>query len=311
MKIGDSFSDETFLSIGVPQGSVLGGVLFLIYMNDLPSVSNKLTTTLYADDTCFTVSGNSYEQTVDILNVELCKISKWLNLNRLSLNISKTVAVNFSKRKIANDNVPKIKLNGVTIELSSEVKYYGIVQDSNLTFRKHIDLTLSKISKSTGIIYRVSHNAPKCVLKSMYYAIVYPYLLYCNLIWGAACESNLNKLLIAQKRIVRIIGGKKNHEHSNPLFYELGILKINDVHKLVCCEYAFKNSNLLTLRENYHNTRLCETFRVRFQRLNVSQRSLQYIVPRMYNDLPESLRGIGTISSFKRELKKTLLNGYM
>ena len=199
VKIQDSISSQREVTIGIPQGSVLGGLLFLIYVNDLPSVSEKLFCVLFADDTCLAYSHTNYNDLINELNVELEKVCNWLEINRLSLNLLKTVAIDFSNKRHSDH---RIILNNTPLEYVSFVKYLGIYIDKKLSFSKHIEEVCGKISKSIGIMYRVSSFCPKNILMKLYYALIYPYLIYCNIIWGGAYPSHINKILLLQKRTI-------------------------------------------------------------------------------------------------------------
>ena len=311
VRIDDCKSEYRNIDIGVPQGSVLGGLLFLIYINDLPSVSDKLISVLFADDTCVSLSDIDYTNLINDFNTELIKLHSWLNSNRLSLNLAKTVAINFSTRtEPYNVNVPLI-LNGINVKFSNSVKYLGITLDNKLTFGDHVIDINKKIAKNCGILYRLSHNAPKRILVCLYYALIYPYLTYCNPIWGGASDVHLNKLLLIQKKTVRAITKSSYREHSDPLFYDLGILKVHDIYKLNCCCIANKQKEQFPHARSIYNTRSKGNLHVSFQRLTVTQRSLKFNVPTHFNALPLNLKSITLLRPFKRALKTYLLSHYL
>ena len=218
VRIGKSESEYEICRFGVPQGSVLGSLLFLIYINDLPEVSSKLFSVLYADDTCLSLSNHDYNQLIADFNIELEKVNIWLVKNRLSLNVAKTITINFSKRKNNINSSNTLKLNGLHLNYHNEVKYLGMIIDRNLSFKPFIDKISSKISKTLGVLYRISINTPKFILIKLYYALIYPYLIYCNIIWGGANTCLPSKILILQKRAVRILNSSSYLEHSDPLF---------------------------------------------------------------------------------------------
>ena len=247
---------------------------------------------------------------IETINHELKSLSDWLNANRLSLNLEKTVAINFSTREHLNTGTT-VKLNNVEIKFSETVKYLGVILDNSLTFGKHVRMICDKISKNIGLLGKVAHNAPKSVLKMLYYSIVYPYIIYCNSIWGAASSNILSRILILQKRAVRIISGSGFLDHSSPLFFELEIVKIEDVYKITCCTLAFKNKHLHRTVNTPYNTRHSNDLYVPYQRLTLTQRSSEYNVPRYFNDLPNDLKELNTLGAFKRGVKLFFISKYV
>lgn len=178
---------------GVPQGSILGPLLFLIFINDIPS-SVKCIPRLFADDTCLAISSpNLTTLTLDI-NIDLENISKWFKVNKLTVNPSKSAALIIPPK--LNKFVPNINitLDNSPIPQSHRVKYLGTTIDSKLKFDSHIEDVERKISKAVGIITKLTLFMPKNVLLKIYYSSIHPHLLYGVLIWGATFPSYLKKL---------------------------------------------------------------------------------------------------------------------
>jgi exonuclease III len=309
VRIGDYKSQYTAIRTGIPQGSVLGGILFLLYINDLTKVSDTLSSILFADDTTLSLSNRSYATLINDLNVELDKIKIWLIRNRLSLNIEKTFAVNFTKRPIdINDDI-QVVLGGSVVNFSPVVKYLGVNIDRNMSFVDHVNYICSKISKTVGIMYRLAPCVPERILIDIYYSLVYPYLIYCNLVWGSAAGNHINKLLL-QKKMVRIITGSGYLDHCDPLFKRTKILKIGDINTFLCSIFAYKNSVNFETSNHAYNTRFKDNAVPKFQRLSICQRSLSFVAPRLYNDLPMKVKQCKSLVSFKQSMKDYLLNCY-
>ena len=249
----------------------------------------------------------NYSQFINELNIELEKVCKWLEINRLSLNLLKTVAIDFSNKR-HNDN--RIILNNTPLEYVSFVKYLCVNIDRKWSFSNHIEVVCSKISKSIGIMYRLSSFCPKNTLTKHYCALIFPYLIYCNIIWGGAYPSHINKILLLQKRAIRIIHEAKFLDHTHQLFIQSNILKINEVHRYFCCLLAFKNKDKFPRSLNIVSTRNSNELQVTFQRLSVTQRSVTYAVPKYFNELPPDVKNVDSIPIFKRALKKYLLDKY-
>lgn len=223
-----------------------------------------------------------------------------------SVIIAKTVTINFSKRANFSPSI-SLKMNDVNLIYSNDVKYLGVLIDKNLNFKPHVEKICAKVSRTLGVLYRISINTPELILVKLYYALVYPYLTYCNIIWGGASACHLNKIMLLQKRAVRIITGSNYLEHSTQLFLKLRILKIVDIYKYLCCMFAHKNLDKYVSVSNIYSTRNSNNLIVEYQRLNITQRSFKYIIPKFYNDIPTTIKSLTGIGPFKRSLQNFIL----
>ena len=227
-------SSTKTLTCGVPQGSVLGPLLFLIYINDLPNISDKLQFFLFADDTNIYYEVHDLRNMEKVMNKELKKLSLWLNLNRLALNISKTNFVIFrTKQKIIDHNVTLI-LNRKAIEQKKYVKYLGLLVDEHLTWEEHINGISKKVSRSIGIITLLRNSMSTDLLVNLYYSLIYSHLIYGIHVWGSACQTVLEKVQVLQNKAVRVISKVQHFQiygqppgplpSSDPLYKNLEIL---------------------------------------------------------------------------------------
>ena len=181
------------MKCGVPQGSVLGPLLFLIYINDISKCSDILAMILFADDTNLFFSHKNMDTLQETMNNELEKITTWLCTNKLSLNIKKTHFIIFkSKRKKLKKKV-SIKRNAQPIEQLKYTKFLGLLFDEELSWKYHIDEVTNKISKMSGVLAKARHYLSLKTLQTLYNTMVYPYLSYCNIIWTSTYSTLFRK----------------------------------------------------------------------------------------------------------------------
>ena len=190
-------SNIKYISCGVPQGSILGPLLFLLYIHDIVNVSTDLFYTIYADDTNVFLTGNNLLSLYQTMNNELGKIVTWLNSNRLSLNILKSHYMIFTNKTVVVD--ASIQINSIVLERVESTKFLGVYLDTKLDWKKHISYVKSKIARGVGIIRKARKYLNKESLLTLYYSFIYPYFIYGIEVWGNAYHSTLASVMKLQK----------------------------------------------------------------------------------------------------------------
>jgi exonuclease III len=318
VSINNSKSKMLPISCGVPQGSILGPLLFLIYVNDMVNCSALLKFILFADDTNIFYSTKNHGFTENIINDELNKLSIWFRVNKLSLNIKKTNFIVFGKLP---QNSLELKIENERIERVKTAKFLGVVIDEKLKWREHITVVANKVSKSLGVLNRIKHIVPLSILPMIYSTLILPYYQYCNIIWASTCPSYLQKLFLLQKRAMRIISAASYRAHTSELFRKHKQLKVFDLNKMQTAIFMFKyRNNLLSQRfsdyfktnaeVHHYATRSKSLFHVIRHNSKTRSFCIKIQGPLLWNSLEEALHQCRTIFSFKRQYKAHLLSKY-
>ena len=323
VKMGNILSSPRDVTFGVPQGSILGPILFNIYVNDLIEFLPTCFLIQYADDTQILIEGHIKDLLILIQRAEdILKMAKLYFLsNGLLVNEKKTQAIFIGSRQYINQINADISINfnGNTIVPMKTVKNLGVYFDQYMTFESHIDELYKKVMGTLVYLNRVKDffepNTRKTVVQSLALSLIN----YCLVVWGSTSKSNLNKVQKLQNFAARVaVGNVRKYEHVSPHIFDLGWLKIKDKFNYDVCNFVFKVIrnylpgglyDFVNVNTNTGvNTRQASNLVVRRAQTEIGSREMSIIGPCLWNSLPLAIREANSLPSFKLKQKKFRMN---
>ncbi|MCG8113294.1 MAG: reverse transcriptase family protein, partial [Candidatus Thiodiazotropha taylori] len=305
---------------GVPQGSILGPTLFLLFINDLPLFLEHCFCDLFADDATFHTHSKDIDSIETYLQTDFNNGQRWGIGNKMQINYKKTSCMTAGTRnKLANNRPLNINAGDTRIETVSKQKLLGVYIDENLSWSAHIDHLCISISSKISLLRQLSHYVPRGVLKQFYQGYILPLIDYGSITWGSTCGTNVERLLKLQKRAARIILNAGFDTPSVSMFKELGWLSVGGRLKYNKAVLTYKALNdlapdyiasLLKPMSQAHSLNLRSTengsLHVPRSRTKLYNGSFSCSAPRLWNSLPHETRNSKSLYSFKKSLKSTL-----
>ena len=299
------------------KSSILGPLLFLLYVNDIVNVSSKVELILFADDTNVFIKGNNIDECIRILNIELSKIHQWLSINKLSLNVQKTSYIVFNSHRSCSVPMENIYIDDVIVNRVYTSMFLGVKLNSKLTWNDHILMIKHKISKNIGIIRKVRHLFHQSTLRSLYFSFINPYITYCIDVWGKSPKVFLNSIHLLQKQCCRLITHSARRAESEPLFKRLNILNVYQVYtySVALIMFKFHHGLLPDPIKKLFNYKTARNIGTRQRNLLViplvkfsySQNSLQFTGVKIWNKILLTMDVLTSINVFKRNIKNLII----
>lgn len=319
VEVNGEKSDVLSISHGVPQGSILGPFLFLIYINNLIKLPLHGSLQCYADDTAIVYGENDYTTLKRKMTEDLTLIDTFLSSINLKLNPSKSKYIIF---KSINTNplnyFNSISFNNKIINSTQIYDYLGLVIDEKLTFSEHINKIMKRIAPYLGVLPRIRYSLNRANLMKIYYSYIHSHITYLLPFWSVAPKCYLKSLSFFQNKVMRVINFKP-YDFSTELLYNESILSFNQLQNYETILLIFKILNNLIrspvpLSTNIQNTgrvtRTCYELRTPNSISISSQKSVIYRGIKLFNDLPVALRSITSMSQFKKNLKEYVFNKF-
>ena len=318
-------SQSNKMTCGVPQGSVLGPLLFIIYMNDLHYALTYSSGVLFADDTTIHYTHDSITDLYNAMNSDLNQVTQWFRANKLSLNLSKTHYILFSSiymEEPAHSQI--IRIDGHEIEPVDQTVFLGLEIDKNLLWDAHTKKISAKLSSSLYLLRQASNCLPKEVLKTLYYSLVFSKLQYGIMHWGnkGTFAYNLDPIISKQEKAICIINKKKYSKRNSFLFSAVKALKFHDIVYLEMMKFMFDNHHnslpqpllsLFTPNTNIHsyNTRHARDPHLEIYMYKQVSESFLHKAPFEWAKLDVDITSSFTKNSFTRKLKKKIIADYV
>ena len=310
-------SKQLEINTGVPQGSCLGPLLFLIYINDI-HLNTAFSIRLFADDASLSLSHSCPRALETNVNNELKTIYKWLQRNKLFLNFSKTNYLIFSKKKTKH-NFTITMANNILKE-EQTTKYLGVTIDHKLSWKPHLSKLRTDLARACYALNKLKLYLNYTAMKSVYYSLFNSKLQYCITSWGGCAPTNLTTIMRLQKRAVRSVCSKSYLAPTNPLFIQTKILKLPDLYHLNICKLVRKmldgklegNLELTNINQIHdHNTRLrsANNFYPSSCSTDLSKSGFSYTGPDLWRTVPEGLKCLNH-KSFGHVYKRHLIKCY-
>lgn len=305
-----SYSKDLTINVGIPQGSVLGPILFILYINDIQTWTEEkkwCSITTYADDTNVLIKGNNIGDTLEMAKNIMNVAQNWLNKNNLILNKDKTSTILFKTKRSQLEEPQQIIFDGTPLKFKQGIRFLGLELDNTFTWSNHIENICKKLSKSIYNIIVLRRYVNFSTLKVVYHAIFESNIRYGIIVYGNSMD--IEKLFICQKRALRIMCNMNVRESCRGKFKKNNLLTVTAIFIQECALFFHKNQNLFCndIPQSVYQTRNCN-FNFPVHRLTLTEHGPYYNCIKIYNTLPQYIKQINQTVLFKKELYKYLID---
>ena len=313
----NKISSVVNLNIGVPQGTVLGPILFLIYMNDLIDILPNKSCIMYADDIALFPSATNLETAVSKLQYIINDTVTWIDQNKLIINVEKSRCITIGSRNETLNSTFDLTIKGTKLKQVTEVNLLGVNIDQNLTWNNHCAAICKKISKQLGLIKSLRAFLPLHIVSNLYFPLIQSHMDYCITVWGNCAKTHLSIIQKLQNRAARILTGKYDYNlyPSSTLIRDMKWMSISQrfIYFISILMYNCNNnpnlykplSNCLCFVADKHNypTRVSKNkaLKLPLPRTEIYKKSVTYSGAKIWNNIPYEIRTVSSVAIFKKK----------
>ena len=309
------------IETGVPQGSVLGPLFFLIYINDITNCIQDDKVTLFADDTSILYQDKNLIALKQKAEVGMGKVYDWLISNKLSLSWEKTFFMIFHSPFKKVEGIDELKVGNFNIKRVNSIVYLGMHLDDQLKWDRHVSHICNCLSRNFHMFYSIRHLLNDNLKKQLYYSLVYSRILYAVEIYGACRDSLLKKVQTLQNKLLKVLFNLPPRTSTNELHTRLKLLKVKDIHNQQVLKFVYESVNKVTILQFHkyyksqntvhdHNTRSPKKLYAAIPRNRYGESTLHVTGTQLWNNLSQEIQKCKSSHIFKRAVKQKLLSSY-
>ena len=320
VKVNNANSEMKPVKCGVPQGSVLGPLLFIIYINDIANSCKDGLFRIFADDTGIFCHSISLKLLVEKAEQIIKNVNEWFIANKLTLNIDKTSFIIFRSKRNSIKNLPDtIGHENIKIKRETKIKYLGLTLEEHLSWDQHTNEICNKLKCLFPLFYNIRQYLDKDNIRNIYYTMIYSRIKYGSIITGQTTNENINKIQTLQNKLLKVLYYKNYRYSTNNLHTELSILKFNDLinQETLSFLYKYVHDKLPSVFDNYfsHRNELSEMIEEQRKRrfifpmykTDMGKSSIKYVASKLFNEKAPLLKLNISIKTFRKHVKKMYL----